>query len=468
MEDRKKYWLKFYLILIAGVIALVATIPIIPIKFNIGSWNVDTYLKTPEINFNLLGQPIQTNMNLPLGYDFEGGTKVTLLANMDGIEESERLSSLETTRDLIEQRSNKLNVSLESLYTLVDDEYKIEAILQDEELYSGNFLLLARKGELQLKVLTDDLRETEDTSLYYQPDSYQDTDFTSDYLDKAVIQYNTQTGDPMIQLVFTVEGLEKFGELVRSNIGLPIAIMIDGSIVSAPVISEDYAEGDVSNPVISGGFSQEQAESLVTLINSDELPINVEFSGIEDAPALISKETIKRLELGLLIAFILILATAVVIYGKLGVILGVSTVFVGMVILALLKFGFPALVLWVYDGALGEELFRTVPMGLPGLFGALLIILCFIFANVYVLENIKRLIRRGTQYSLAISEGFKNYKVFIKTSAVSFLALSLVGRIFTGDIYEFSFFLFMGLMVVNLTWGVLKTLIILFYRPKEA
>ena len=66
-------------------------------------------------------------------------------------------------------------------------------------------------------------------------------------------------GQPMISIVFTKAGAERFAEVTEQNIGKPLAILIDGELLSAPIIQESILGGKA---VITGSFSNTEAERI--------------------------------------------------------------------------------------------------------------------------------------------------------------------------------------------------------------
>jgi preprotein translocase subunit SecD len=70
-------------------------------------------------------------------------------------------------------------------------------------------------------------------------------------------------GIPVITLVFTVPASDKFAEIIRDNIGERLAIVIDGKVVSAPVLKERITAGVAK---ITGAFTLKEAQGLAAKI----------------------------------------------------------------------------------------------------------------------------------------------------------------------------------------------------------
>jgi preprotein translocase subunit SecD len=64
---------------------------------------------------------------------------------------------------------------------------------------------------------------------------------------------------PQIEIIFTAEGKEKFTRLTEENLDKPLGIILDGELISTPIIKSAITGGIV---VLEGKFTQEEAERL--------------------------------------------------------------------------------------------------------------------------------------------------------------------------------------------------------------
>lgn len=64
---------------------------------------------------------------------------------------------------------------------------------------------------------------------------------------------------PQIEIVFTAEGAQKFARATEANLMKPLGILIDGKLISAPIVREKIANGKV---LISGGLTKEEAQRI--------------------------------------------------------------------------------------------------------------------------------------------------------------------------------------------------------------
>jgi preprotein translocase subunit SecD len=95
--------------------------------------------------------------------------------------------------------------------------------------------------------------------------------------------FSTYANQPVVDFSFTARGAREFGRLTQENIGRPFAIVLDGEVITAPVIREPILGGTGQ---ISGAFTVEQASDLAILLRAGMLPVRliaVEQTTVEPA-----------------------------------------------------------------------------------------------------------------------------------------------------------------------------------------
>jgi preprotein translocase subunit SecD len=88
---------------------------------------------------------------------------------------------------------------------------------------------------------------------------------TADATNEDVAQASVATDDqerPTIEITFTKQGARKIAKLTEEHKGKLLAIVIDGRVISAPIIRDPFSE----RAVITGTFSKEEAEKLARSI----------------------------------------------------------------------------------------------------------------------------------------------------------------------------------------------------------
>ena len=81
--------------------------------------------------------------------------------------------------------------------------------------------------------------------------------------------FDQQTGEPDVTFRFNLRGGQKFGQVTTENVGRPFAIVLDGKVISAPVIRSPITGGTGQ---ITGNFTIDEASSLAILLRAGALP----------------------------------------------------------------------------------------------------------------------------------------------------------------------------------------------------
>jgi len=81
-----------------------------------------------------------------------------------------------------------------------------------------------------------------------------------------------QNGRPDVGFSFSERGARAFGQLTQENVGRPLAIVLDGEVLSAPVIQTPILGG---HGQITGTFTVEDAKRLAVLLRAGVLPLKL-------------------------------------------------------------------------------------------------------------------------------------------------------------------------------------------------
>ncbi len=241
-----------------------------------------------------------------------------------------------------------------------------------------------------------------------------------------------QFGQPVVSFNLNVDGARAFGEATGANIGRGLAIVLDGTIVSAPQINGRITDSGV----IEGNFTQQEVQDLVTTLRSGALPAGIDY--VEDrtvGPSLGQDSIDSSIKAGLL-SMICIVLSLLIVYR----LSGLNALF-GLALNVLLLFG----ALAYFDATLT----------LPGTAGIVLSIAMAVDANVLIFERIKEELRAGKTLRSAIDAGFQNALSSILDSNITTLIAALfLFQFGTGPIRGFA---------VTLSIGILGTLFCAIY-----
>jgi len=233
-----------------------------------------------------------------------------------------------------------------------------------------------------------------------------------------------QFGQPIVQFTLTPTGSQAFADLTSQNVGNGLAIVLDGRVVSAPVIHSRIND----TGVIEGTFTQQEVQDLVFVLKSGALPASITYLEERTVGPSLGREAIRDgLYSGLIGTLLVILV--MLIYYKLS---GVNAV-LALVLNVLILFG-------------GMGMFHST-LTLPGIFGIILTIGMAVDANVLVFERIREEMRAGRTVRSSIDQGFdRAFTSIIDTHVTTMVSALLLFQFGTGPIKGFAVTLFIGLL----------------------
>ena len=119
---------------------------------------------------------------------------------------------------------------------------------------------------------------------------------------------------PVIGFEFDQAGRSKFGRLTERNIGKPLAIILDGTLYSAPII-RDRIPG---KGIIEGNFTQEEVNDMIAVMRAGSLPADLELEMETTVGPSLGKDSIRSGLLAGIIGgiFIIIFMCALLLWGR--------------------------------------------------------------------------------------------------------------------------------------------------------
>jgi len=254
-----------------------------------------------------------------------------------------------------------------------------------------------------------------------------------------------QDGVPVVSFRFDAIGARNFGRATRENIGRRLAIVLDGEIISAPVVQSAITGG---SGVITGSFTVDSASELAALLRSGALP--APLSVIEErvvGPGL-GQDSVAAGRTACIIAIVLIAVFMVAVYGWLGMIANIALVINIMLLLALLSM-------------LGATL------TLPGIAGIALTMAFAVDADVLIFERIREEMTAGRSMWKALESGFSQARITIIDANITTLAAAVFLFMFGyGPVRGFGITLSLGLMTSMFT-ALMVTHALLFLTAKK-
>jgi len=255
-----------------------------------------------------------------------------------------------------------------------------------------------------------------------------------------------QNNQPVVSMRFDTSGSRKFGELTSKNVGKRFAIVLDGEVISAPVIREAITGGSGQ---ISGNFTFESASDLSVLLRAGALPAPLTILEERSVGPSLGKDSINAGIYAGIIAIILVVIYMIVIYGiRFGMTANISLMVNILLILALLG---------VLDATLT----------LPGLAGIALTIGMAVDANVLIYERIREESRSGRSNIGAIDNGFKEaFRTIVDANITTLLAALILFQFGSGPVKGFAVTLALGVITTMFSSLLLSRGIITFWYNK--
>ncbi len=291
-------------------------------------------------------------------------------------------------------------------------------------------------------------------------------------LRNADLQF-TSLNQPAVGIEFTTRGATRFGQITEQNEGRMLAIVIDGTLYSAPRIREPIYGGQAQ---ITGNFSHEEAQRLVNVLRTGALPTRVRIEEKRYVAPSLGQDSISSGLRSVIFGGIGVLLFMLVYYklcgfvADLALILNMMLLPLGMIIAA----GFMSM---------GQGGGLALPvLTLPGVAGILLTIGMAVDANVLIFERMREELNSGKRLWAAITAGYDRAFVTIMDANVTTLMTGVILFIFgSGPIRGFAVTLcggilvsmYTALVVTKLVFGTLaeytpiKTLRMLRVVPQE-
>lgn len=260
---------------------------------------------------------------------------------------------------------------------------------------------------------------------------------TGEALQDALVSIG-EFNEPYVSITFDGAGAAQFERVTGENVKKRLAIVLDGSVYSAPVIQERIAGGRAQ---VSGSFSMDEANDLAIVLRAGSLPAPVHvIQNVTVGPSL-GQDSIDAGIRAAWIGTLLVVAFMAIYYRLAGVIADFALVL--NVILLI--------------GALAA---LNATLTLPGIAGIILTIGMSVDSNVLIFERIREELRLGKPVRLAVDAGYDKAFLTIVDAHVTTLITAVVLFLFgTGPIKGFAVALSLG-VTINLFTSLVGTKVI--------
>ena len=334
-----------------------------------------------------------------------------ILVQLPGVEDPERIKRL-------------LGKTAKMSFHLVDHRNSVEAALAGR-IPPGSKLLpsddLDSQGRARMILIRKRVMVSGDTLIDSQPG------------------FDPRTNQPVVNFRFNIAGAKRFGSATSKNVGKLFAIVLDGQVISAPVIREPILGGSGQ---ISGSFTVQEAQDLALLLRAGALPAPLTILEERSVGPGLGADSIAAGKFASIIGMIAVVVFMAAAYGLFGFMADVALL-VNMVLI------------------LGALSFFQATLTLPGIAGIVLTIGMAVDANVLVFERIREEVRAGRTPISAVDAGYSRaFTTIIDANLTTLIAAVLLYVFGSGPVRGFAVTLSIGIVTSMFTAIMLTRLLV--------
>lgn len=291
------------------------------------------------------------------------------------------------------------------------------------------------------RMTAEEARQTR-VPLHYKIYPFKDSSEGSEILllDRPIVQgddlvdaqpgFDQRTNEPIISFRFNQSGARRFGNFTQNNVGRPFAIVLDGKVLSAPVIREPILGGSGQ---ISGNFTVHSANDLAIQLRSGALPTKLSILEERTVGPSLGSDSVAAGQTAGMIGLVAVSAFMIFAYGLFGV-FAMAAVLINLVLITATM------------STMGSTL------TLPGIAGLVLTVGMAVDANVLIFERIREELRNGKSPISAIDSGFsKAFGTILDSNLTTLIAAIVMFWLGSGPVRGFAVTLSLGIFATVFT-----------------
>jgi preprotein translocase subunit SecD len=257
-------------------------------------------------------------------------------------------------------------------------------------------------------------------------------------------------GQPVVEFTFNAVGARKFGEITQEHIGKRFAVVLDGKVITAPVIRSAILGG---RGIIEGNFTVDAANDLAILLRAGALPAPLDIVEERSVGPSLGADSIDAGQRAAMIGALSVMVFMLLYYGLFGIFANLALVVNIVIIIGLLSL-------------------LQATLTLPGIAGMVLTMGMAVDANTLIFERIREESRLGKSPRAAIDQGFRSaFGTILDSNLTTLIAAFLLFYFGTGTIKGFAVTLAIGILSSMFTAILLTRLLISVWfnsvRPKK-
>ena len=361
-----------------------------------------------------------------------------------------KTSSQDQALEIVRRRIDEIGTNEPNILKRGNDRILVELPGLDDPMRIKS--LLGKTANLTFRFVTNNSED----SFGSEKLEYEDTSeeamvskriiLSGDNLLDAQPRMNSESNETVVSFTLDRVGAKRFGKATSTGIGKQLAIVLDGKIISAPVIRDTIASGSGQ---ISGGFTFQSATDLALLLRSGALPAPLSIIEERTVGPDLGQDSINAGMIALIIGFFLVIIFIFVKYKIFGLITNIA-----LIINLFLLIG----VLTIFEATLT----------LPGIAGIILTVGMAVDANVLIFERIKEELKNEKNNLIAFDSGYtKSRTAILDANITTLLAAIILFFMGSGPIKGFSLTLGVGIFTTLFSVYFIARLLTVLYVSKN-
>ena len=363
-----------------------------------------------------------------------------------------KTSSQDQALEIVRRRIDEIGTNEPNILKRGNDRILVELPGLDDPMRIKS--LLGKTANLTFRFVTNNSEETFGAEKLEFEDGSEDAIvskriiLSGENLLDAQPRMDSENNETVVTFTLDRVGAKRFGKATSTGIGKQLAIVLDGKIISAPVIRDTIASGSGQ---ISGGFTFQSATDLALLLRSGALPAPLNIIEERTVGPDLGQDSINAGIIALIIGFILVILFIFIKYKIFGLITNIT-----LIINLFLLVG----ILTLFEATLT----------LPGIAGIILTVGMAVDANVLIFERIKEELKNEKNNLIAFDSGYtKSRTAILDANITTLLAAIILFFMGSGPIKGFSLTLGVGIFTTLFSVYFIARLMTVFYilRNKE-
>ena len=364
-----------------------------------------------------------------------------------------KTSSQDQALEIVRRRIDEIGTNEPNILKRGNDRILVELPGLDDPMRIKS--LLGKTANLTFRFVTNNDQDSFGAEkLSYEDESEEDAlvskriILSGDNLLDAQPRMDSETNETVVTFTLDRVGAKRFGKATSTGIGKQLAIVLDGKIISAPVIRDTIASGSGQ---ISGGFTFQSATDLALLLRSGALPAPLNIIEERTVGPDLGQDSINAGMIALAIGFVLVIVFIFVKYKIFRLITNITLILNLFLLIGILT---------IFEATLT----------LPGIAGIILTVGMAVDANVLIFERIKEELKNEKNNLIAFDSGYtKSRTAILDANITTLLAAIILFFMGSGPIKGFSLTLGIGIFTTLFSvYFIARLLTVLYvYRNKE-